>query len=134
MSENKTTEYMMLFRGDCWDHGVPAEEVQRRMDKVMAWFESLKQSGKVRNGQALGPEQVTLTAKGSRIQDGPFAESKEAVGGFLIVEAASMDEAIAMAKSNPTLEYGITIDVRPVLEECPIFERARRQMLSQAAA
>jgi hypothetical protein len=50
-----------------------------------------------------------------------------------LLEADDLDEAVAIAKSNPTLEYGITIEVRPVLEECPIFERVRKQLLSHAA-
>jgi hypothetical protein len=64
------------------------------------------------------------------VADGPFAESKEAVGGYLLLQANTLDEAVAIAKSNPTLEYGVTIEVRPVLEECPIFERAKKQLLA----
>ena len=134
MDERSTNEYMMLFRGGHWDEGVSAEEVQRRMREVMAWFDGLKESGKVKCGQPLGPDRVTLSgAKRSSVQDGPFVESKEAVGGYLIVHAGSFEEAVSMARSNPTLQYGITIEVRPVLEECPVFERARKQTMLEPA-
>ena len=61
--------------------------------------------------------------KGGTIADGPFAESKEAVGGYLVLVADDLDEAIEIARSIPTLEYGVTVEVRPLLAECPIFRR-----------
>ena len=55
--------------------------------------------------------------------DGPFAESKEAVGGYLVLQADSLNEAVEIARSMPTLRYGISVEVRPILAECPIFQR-----------
>ncbi len=135
-TSNSTSEYMLLFRGACWDKGLSPEEAQRLMNQVMAWFEGLKERGIVKAGQPLGPEGRTVSGSKGRtaVSDGPFAESKEAVGGYLLLQADSLDEVVAIAKSNPTLAYGITIEVRPVLEECPIFQRARKQLLSQALA
>lgn len=129
-----TTEYMMFFRGSHWDEGVSPEEAQRRMNKVMAWFDGLKQEGKVRNGQPLGPERLTIShSKRSGLHDGPFVESKEAVAGYLVVAAESIEEAAAMARTNPSLDYGISIEVRPILEECPAYVRVRNGAPSQAA-
>lgn len=125
---------MLLFRGPHWDKGLSPEELQQLMDQVMAWFEGLKEQGKVKGGQPLGPEGRTISGKKGRpVADGPFAESKEAVGGYLLLQAASLEEAVAIAKSNPTLEYGITIEVRPVLEECPIFQRAKDRLAHATA-
>ncbi len=131
------SEFMLLFRGPHWDKGLSAEELQQLMGQVMAWFEGLQQQGKVKAGQPLGPAGRTVSGKKGRmamVADGPFAESKEAVGGYLLLEAESLEEAVAIAKSNPTLEHGITIEVRPVLEECPIFERAKKQRLAHVTA
>jgi hypothetical protein len=101
------------------------------MSQVLAWFEGLKEQGRVKAGQPLGPGGRTVSGAGhGLVADGPFAESKEAVGGYLLLQANTLDEAVAIAKSNPTLEYGVTIEVRPVLEECPIFERAKKQLLA----
>ena len=95
----------------------------------MAWFEGLKDQGKVKGGQPLGPENKVVSGKNGRtVSDGPFAESKEAVGGFLQIEADSLDEAVAIASSAPMVDYGVTIEVRPVLEECPCFQRVREQL------
>ena len=124
-----TSEYMLLFRGPHWDKGLSPEELQQLMGQVMAWFEGLKEQGRVIAGQPLGAEGRTVSrTRGRPVADGPFAESKEAVGGYLLLHADNLDEAVAIAKSNPTLEYGITIEVRPVLEECPIFQRAKERL------
>src|SRR5688572_23101172 len=126
---NTPSEYMLLFRGPHWDKGLSPEELQRTMDRVTAWLEGLKEQGNIKAGQALGPENRMVSGKNGRtVADGPFAESKEAIGGFLQIEADNLDEAVAIAKSAPMLEYGTTIEVRPVLEECPSFKRVREQL------
>jgi hypothetical protein len=134
MNTETTTAYMLLFRGLHWDKGLATEELEQIMDQVMAWFEGLQQQGKVKAGQPLGMEGRSVSGKNGRIvTDGPFAESKEAVGGYLLLQADNLDEAVAIAKSNPTLEYGITIEVRPVLAECPKFQRAKERLGLAAA-
>lgn len=74
-----------------------------------------------------------MISKKRGVSDGPFAESKEAIGGYLLLQLDNFDEAVAIAESNPTLDYGISIEVRPVLEECPIFQRAKEKYLFTAA-
>jgi hypothetical protein len=64
-------------------------------------------------------------AKGLVVSDGPFAESKEAIGGYLLLDVETIEEAIAIAQSSPSLAYGTSIEVRPVTEECPLDVRAR---------
>jgi hypothetical protein len=126
---NSTSEYMLLFRGPHWDKGLSPDQLQQMMDRVMAWFEGLKGQGKVKAGQPLGPECKMVSGKNGRtVADGPFAESKEAVGGFLQIEADTLDQAVAIAATFPPLDHGITVEVRPVLEECPVFKRVREQV------
>ena len=129
-----TSEYLLLFRGACWDEGLSPEELERTMARVTAWFEGIRQQGKVKGGQPLAGEgRIVSGKKGHGVADGPFAESKEAVGGYLMVEARDLEEATALARSCPTLEYDITIEVRPVLDECPIFKRARERLFVATA-
>jgi hypothetical protein len=59
------------------------------------------------------------------ISDGPYAESKEAIGGYFLVQVETIEEAIAIAQGIPALQYGAKVDVRPVAEECPLSTRAR---------
>ena len=145
-TETTTGEYMLLFRGPHWDKGLSADELQRTIDKMIAWFEGLNERGKVKASQPLSGQGRTISgANGRFVVDGPFTETKEAVGGYLVLQAGSLDEAVEIARSMPTLRYGISVEVRPILAECPIFrrhpdlvrratDRAAEQLLVAAAA
>jgi hypothetical protein len=130
------SEYLMLFRGPDWDQGRSPEEVDRLLGHVMAWFDAMSAQGKVKAGQPLARTGTMVSGnKGARaVADGPFAESKETIGGYLLVTAASFEEAVLLAKACPTLDHGITIEVRPVLDECPCFKRASQRLANAVAA
>ena len=115
---------MLLFRGPHWDRGLTPDQLQPAMDKVMAWFEGLNEAGKIKSAQPLGAQGRIISGTNGRfVLDGPFAESKEAVGGYLVLHAANLNEAVEIARSMPTLSYGVSVEVRPILAECPIFQR-----------
>jgi hypothetical protein len=143
MNSNATTgEYMVLFRGPHWDKGLSPAELQQAMKKVMAWFEGLRETGKVKGAQPLGGQGRIISGKqDGMIADGPFVESKEAVGGYLVLLAEDLNEAVGIARSVPSLKYGVAVEVRPILAECPILERhpelvqrAKEQLWAAAAA
>jgi hypothetical protein len=123
-TETTTDEYMLLFRGPHWDQGLSMDELQQTMDNVMAWFEGLNQRGKVKSAQPLDAQGRTISGTNGRfVVDGPFTETKEAVGGYLVLQADSLEEAVEVARTNPALRYGVSVEVRPILAECPIFAR-----------
>jgi len=123
-TETMTGEYMLLFRGPHWDKGLSTDELQQTMDKVMGWFEGLNERGRVKAAQPLGAQGRTISGTDGRfVVDGPFMETKEAVGGYLVLQAESLNEAVEVAQSMPTLRYGISVEVRPILAQCPIFQR-----------
>jgi hypothetical protein len=123
------SDYLLLFRGTDWDKGLSPEEIQKVMNQLMTWFEGLHLQGKIKAGQPLGEEGRTISGrKGRTVADGPFAESKEAVGGYLILQVSGMDEAVAIAKGFPCLDCGGIVEVRPIAEECPTFQRVKGQM------
>src|SRR6266849_5912795 len=129
MNEQKQNEYLLLFRGSSWDKGLSPEQLQKTMDQFMAWFERLKQQGKVKAGQPLERVGRIVSGKNGRtVADGPFAESKEAVGGYFLLQVEDFDEAVEIAQQCPVLEYGSTVEVRPVAEECPTFQRVKEQL------
>lgn len=122
-------EYMLIFSGSDWYNHIGPAELKKIAAQAKAWFDGLVEKGVVKGGNGLAREGARIVARTGRVlSDGPFAESKEAVGGFTIVEAENLDEAIAIAKSNPTIAYGTTVDVRPVFkshDECPLYRRLR---------
>jgi hypothetical protein len=61
------------------------------------------------------------------VSDGPFAESKEAIGGYFLLDVPSLDEAVAIAQGCPGLPYGVQVEVRPVAAECPVASELKQQ-------
>jgi len=134
LNEQKQNEYLLLFRGSNWDRGLSQEQLQQTMDRFMAWFEGLKEQVKVKAGQPLERKGKIVSGKDGRIvADGPFAESKEAVGGYFLLQVDDLDEAVEIAKKCPVLEYGATVEVRPVAEECPTFQRVKEHQAEAKA-
>lgn len=120
-------EYMLIFRSDEWYNSLSPEELQTYLNQCKAWFDHLAGQGYVKGGQPLAREGARISGKnGSVVTDGPFVETKEAIGGYLLLQAESFEKAVAIAKSSPGLAYGVTIEVRPVAEECPLNARARQ--------
>jgi hypothetical protein len=121
--------YLLLYRGKDWGEGLSPEELQQVMDRFLAWSDGLAKSGKVKGGQALARESKTVSGKNGRIiADGPFTEAKEAIGGYLLLQVDNFDEALAIARSCPGLDYGGSIEIRPALDECLIFRRVKEQL------
>src|SRR5438045_9501909 len=108
-TQNTQNEYLLLFRGSAWDKGLSPEQLQKTMDQFMAWFERLKQQGKVKGGQPLERTGKIVSGKNGRIvADGPFAESKEAIGGYFLVQGDDLDEEVEIAHERPDRTCGTT--------------------------
>ena len=130
----KTSEFVLLFRGTNWDTGLSPDEMQKIMTRTMAWFDRLGREGRVAGGRPLMNAGRVVSGKGGRaVADGPFAESKEAIGGFLLVKVSDISEAVEIARGAPALEYGMTIEIREAAEECPTFQRAKNQLAAATA-
>jgi hypothetical protein len=129
-----SSEYLLLFRSTNWDKNLSPAEMQRIMGETMAWFERLRRQGKLKAAQPLFEEGKIVSGKqGRSVADGPFAESKEAVGGYLLLATDTLEEAVEIAKGWPLLECGATVEVRPVAPECPSFLQIREQMAHATA-
>ena len=103
----------------CGEEGAalsPAEE-RERLDAFAAFRADMEARGVLVALQRLAPTSAATTVKkrdgGLVIADGPFAETKEQIAGFYILECKDLDEAIELASRNPAAEFG-TIEVRPV--------------------
>lgn len=119
------SDYLLLFRGTNWDKDLSHEQRQKVVADWYQWFERLKQEGKCAGGHPLREEgKIVSGRKGRTVADGPFAESKEAVGGYFFLQVADENEAIAIAQQCPGLEYGCVVEVRPVADMCSVRARA----------
>ena len=128
-----TSDYMLLFRGNDWDTKLSPEELQQVMSKWTAWYDQLVDQGKIKSAHPLIPEgRVVSQKKGQAVADGPFAESKEAIGGYFLIQMTNLDEALQIAKRCPALPYGMIVEVRPIAEVCPKFQRISRELAHAA--
>jgi hypothetical protein len=110
-----TSEYMLLFRGMHWDKNLSPQEIQNVMGRWIDWFDRLTQEGKAKAGQPLTEKGKIISGKkGQKVVDGPFAESKESIAGYILLHVATLDEAVKIAKECPGLDYGISVEVRLV--------------------
>ncbi len=116
MKKTLTNQYMFLVRGAACDAGsLSPEQMQTQMREVYAWIDGLTRKGVMTAAQPLTREGKILSGKnGSVISDGIAAESKEAVGGFFIVNASTMDEAVSIARTSPAFNHGARLEVRQI--------------------
>src|SRR5437016_4278237 len=109
--------YMLIFRGNDWHKGMSPEQMQQVSDQWMAWFNGLTKDGRCVAGNPLEPKGKIVTGKGRVVSDGPFAESKEAIGGYFLLKVDTMEEAVAIAQKCPGLPHGVKVEVRPVMAQ-----------------
>lgn len=112
-------QYILLLRGaneqlDTYS----AEELQNLFEKYDAWVEEVKQQDKLRGAQKLKDEtRYEVGVKNGKVFDGPFAETKETIGGYFVVECDKVEEAVAIAKRCPVLLHGGSVELRELWTE-----------------
>ena|ERR1051326_1881475 len=115
----QNNDFLYLFRGGADPRQMTPEQMQQNMNRWFSWIGELRSQGRFKAGQPLGDAGKVLSgSKGSGITDGPYAEGKEEVGGYLIVTARDLDEAVSLARGCPILDNDGTVEVRP-LEKLP---------------
>jgi hypothetical protein len=105
------SEYLVLSRGQ-WDADASPEEIQRAIDHFYTWYEQLVEQGTIKRGQRLARERKTVSRVG--VVDGPFAETKEMIGGYWIIVATSLQQAAEIAARNPCLAFGLSYEIGPI--------------------
>ncbi|GAA4535182.1 YciI family protein [Amycolatopsis samaneae] len=103
--------YLLMICGD-------ETAAEHQHDGCGGWSEEMQRRGVILDGAGLRPpgDATTIRVRGGEVllSDGPFAETKEQIGGYCLIECADLDEAIDIAARHPAAGYG-TIEVRPVL-------------------
>ena len=111
-------QFMLLLHESPKDFtDLSPEEIQRVIGEYSAWREKLAAEGKLAGGLKLkdeGGRHLTRNGDSVRVVDGPWAEAKEVVGGFFLIEAADYDEAVEIAKGCPHLVFSGTVELREV--------------------
>jgi len=101
-------DYLVLSRGQ-WDERASREDVQRAIDRFYVWYEGHLAAGTMKPGSRLVPERKLVAYH--QVTDGPFTETKEIVGGYWFIVAASLEEAAEIASRNPCLAFGLTLEI-----------------------
>jgi len=109
-------DFILLFHSEPSPNLEPSpEEIQAEVKKWQDWMGGIAAQGKLKSpGEALGYEGKTLDASGA-ITDGPYAEVKEFVGGFIVVSTETIDEALELAKGCPVLAVGGKVEARDIM-------------------
>lgn len=109
-------DFMMLFHEDMpsQDFQPTPEQMQEEISKWQNWIGGIAAQGKLKATEGLLPVGKTIHADQS-VTDGPYAETKEIVGGFLICSAESLDEALALGAGCPIFGVGGKLEVREVM-------------------
>jgi hypothetical protein len=106
-------DFVLIFRNSSNQHANPSPE---QMQERMNWMGSVAAQNKLADkGNRLSASLAKTVKPGNIVTDGPYAEMKEFVNGYMIVKTNTIDEAVELAQANPILKAGGTIEVRAVL-------------------
>ena len=109
------SEFLFLYRSPA-PQGSP-EQMQKTMQKWTAWMKELGEKGHLKSeGHPLERTGKLVKGKQKTVIDGPFAESKDLVGGYTLIEARDLEQAVELSKGCPIFEAeSATLEVRPIM-------------------
>jgi len=106
--------YLLIFRGGLDFKTASADHYQEAMLKWKTWIEKLEREGRDGSGHRLLPLGAVISGEKKRVTDGPYAEGKEIVGGFKLIKAKDLNDALEVAKGCPIFDYGGITEVREI--------------------
>jgi hypothetical protein len=113
--ESDTKTFLLILRGGSTRRDMSPTDYGRVVRKYMDWVESLKSAGHYKAGEPLEEDGKVLSGRQpTLITDGPFAESKETVGGYFMITAGDLDEASEIARGCPIFDNDGTVEVRQI--------------------
>lgn len=110
--------FTLLIRGGDEElRNFTPEQMQQTLQQYFVWSDKLRSAGRYLGGEQLAGGGRTVRMRSGQIAvDGPYAETKESIGGYFLIEAANEDEAAAIAKDCPVLGHGGLVEVRAIVE------------------
>jgi hypothetical protein len=110
-----SSKFLLLLRGGISNRELSPGQLQAQIEKYMSWIGSLRKKGHFLAGEPLEEEGKLLSGRNAEtVTDGPFAESKEAIGGYFIISARHHAAAVEISKGCPIFANGGTVEVRPI--------------------
>ena len=107
------SEFLYLYRGG--QRETSPEKMQQVMQKWMNWLKDLGARGHIKDqGQPLEQAGKVVRGRQKTITDGPYAETKDVIGGYTLVEAKDLDQAVELSKGCPVFESDGAVEVRPI--------------------
>lgn len=107
------TEFVYLYRGN--EISASPEERQKKTATWMAWLKDLSDKGHVKSfGEPLQPDGKVVKGSKKTIIDGPYAEAKDVVGGYSVIVAKNIEQAVELSMGCPIFEDGGSVEVRPI--------------------
>jgi hypothetical protein len=107
------SEFTFLFRGR--DMSASPEQMQKTTQKWVAWFKELGERGHIKDpGHPLEGTGKVVKGQQKSVHDGPYAEAKDIVGGYMVIDARDLPHAVEISKGCPILEVGGSVEVRPI--------------------
>jgi hypothetical protein len=111
-------EYILLFRHQDGHKVASPEQVQIWMKQTQEWIGGIAAQNKFTGSNGLMFDEAAVVRPGNVIDKGPFGEVRQTIGGYIIVKASSLDEAIEFAKGCPVLQgEGNSVEVRQIAKE-----------------
>lgn len=108
-------QYILIFRHQDGSKIASPEQMQVWMKQTMDWIGGIAAQNKFVQGNGLPFDEARVVGHQGVVTNGPFGDIKETIGGYVIVRAASMDEAVEFAKGSPVLQgEGNTVEVRRI--------------------
>lgn len=110
--------FTLLIRGGDEElRNFTPEQMQQTLRQYFVWSDKLRGEGRYLSGEQLAGGGHTVRMRGGQVAvDGPYAETKEGIGGYFLIEAANADEAAEIAKGCPVLGHGGLVEIREIVE------------------
>lgn len=133
-ASSEKPQFLLLFRNTQLETRLTPDELREAMTRLNDWINRWTERGNFQAGQPLGNDgRVISGAKQRLIADGPFAESKEVVGGYVVVQADDIEEATKIGADWPLLDYDAVLEVRPFIPRCPSLAIVQDQLATATA-
>lgn len=112
---SNSAQFLLLLHQPTTGPGPTPEELQKIMAEFGVWMDGLRARDAVVSTHGLLPTGKVLREPGGAVvTDGPYAETKEIVGGYILIKATDLDAAVAIARGCPGLNHRLAVEVRPI--------------------